>query len=208
MAELIKVDKNGSKHYRGMIACDRCGGQGGADAWKYTGWTCYKCGGTGKMLATWIERTPEYEAKLAKKRAERAAKRAAEDAAKAEEYKRAQELLKQEQERKEREEKARKAVSQWIGEEGQKIEIEACFEYTAWYETHIGWKEETVWVHTFKTVEGNKIVWRTTSNALCELHEGEPVKIKGTVKEHTVYKDEKQTALIRCKVERITPEAI
>ncbi len=28
-------------------SCTRCGGQGGADAWKHTGWTCYRCGGNG-----------------------------------------------------------------------------------------------------------------------------------------------------------------
>ena len=26
-------------------ACSRCGGAGGADKWKHTGWTCYQCGG-------------------------------------------------------------------------------------------------------------------------------------------------------------------
>ena len=26
-------------------ACDRCGGVGGSDAWKHTGYTCYKCNG-------------------------------------------------------------------------------------------------------------------------------------------------------------------
>ena len=27
--------------------CSRCGGQGGAEAWKHTGYTCYQCGGNG-----------------------------------------------------------------------------------------------------------------------------------------------------------------
>ena len=29
------------------------GGLGGADQWKETGWTCYKCGGTGQMFDKW-----------------------------------------------------------------------------------------------------------------------------------------------------------
>lgn len=29
--------------------CSRCGGQGGADAWRYTGFTCYRCGGRNSM---------------------------------------------------------------------------------------------------------------------------------------------------------------
>lgn len=28
--------------------CSRCGGAGGAEQWRFTGWTCYQCGGTGK----------------------------------------------------------------------------------------------------------------------------------------------------------------
>ena len=78
MATLIKIDRNGSKHYEGMVTCDRCGGKGGADQWNYTGWTCYKCGGTGKIFSTWIERTPEYEAKLAERRRKAHAKKEAE----------------------------------------------------------------------------------------------------------------------------------
>lgn len=29
--------------------CSRCGGQGGAEAWKFTGYTCYRCGGRNSM---------------------------------------------------------------------------------------------------------------------------------------------------------------
>ena len=92
MATLIKIDRNGSKHYEGMIPCDRCGGQGGSDAWQYTGWTCYKCGGTGQVFSKWIERTPEYEAKLAERRRKRIEKKLLEEAESIEEAKRQREL--------------------------------------------------------------------------------------------------------------------
>lgn len=78
MATLVKVDRNGTKYWTGMVTCDRCGGAGGADAWAYTGWTCYKCGGEGKVPGSWVERTPEYEAKLAERRAKRSEKMRAE----------------------------------------------------------------------------------------------------------------------------------
>jgi hypothetical protein len=29
--------------------CGRCGGQGGSEAWKFTGYTCYRCGGQNSM---------------------------------------------------------------------------------------------------------------------------------------------------------------
>ena len=49
--------------------------------WNYTGWTCYKCGGTGRqetpsdIIKVY---TPEYEAKLEERREKRRAKRQAE----------------------------------------------------------------------------------------------------------------------------------
>ena len=85
--KLIKIDRNGSKHYEGLVKCDRCGGDG-IYKWgavingrpQYAG-TCFKCLGAGTVIDTWIERTPEYEAKLAAKRAEKAAAREAKYAA-------------------------------------------------------------------------------------------------------------------------------
>lgn len=44
MAQLIRVDRNGTKYFEGQITCDRCGGIGGADVWTGTGWNCFKCG--------------------------------------------------------------------------------------------------------------------------------------------------------------------
>lgn len=204
MATLVKIDKNGSKHFEGMIACDRCGGQGGSDAWQYTGYTCYKCGGTGKVFAKWIERTPEYEAKLAERRAAKIRARAAQEAEKQAELERAREAQRIEREREEARAKALKAVSQYVGVIGEKIEVEACFEKTAWYDTRIGWKEQRMYVHTFKTVEGNKLVWKTSSGlGRLDLQYGEPVRIKATVKDHSEYQEEKQTSLLRAKIERI-----
>lgn len=77
MMKLIKIDRNGSKYYEGMIDCPKCGGSGlivhhmenGQPSYQWTdGGVCWKCSGSGKVLGKWIERTPEYEAKLAAKR--------------------------------------------------------------------------------------------------------------------------------------------
>lgn len=89
MATLIRVDRNGTKYYSGLVTCDRCGGAGGSDAWAYTGWTCYECGGKGKVQGFWKEYTPEYQAKLDAKRQERAAKRQAKAEAEADEKRKA-----------------------------------------------------------------------------------------------------------------------
>lgn len=81
----VKTDKNGTKYYHD-ITCTRCGGLGGCDNWKFTGWTCYKCGGSGiTPLTPQVVKvyTPEYEAKLKAQREKRAAKKEAELRAKA-----------------------------------------------------------------------------------------------------------------------------
>lgn len=71
MKTLIKIDKNGSKHYM-EDECPRCHGTG-----RYgTYGVCFKCNGSGKYEHEIIERTPEYEQKLADKRAEREFERA------------------------------------------------------------------------------------------------------------------------------------
>lgn len=49
-------DKTGFGAYLPRV-CGRCGGLGGSDKWKHTGWTCYDCGGSGKGLPRF---TPAY----------------------------------------------------------------------------------------------------------------------------------------------------
>lgn len=80
----LKTDKNGTKYYADYT-CQRCGGLGGSDKWKFTGWKCYDCGGSGIGTRPEIIKvyTPEYEAKLNERRAKRQAKRIAELEAKA-----------------------------------------------------------------------------------------------------------------------------
>ena len=200
--ELIKIDRNGSKHYRGMIPCDRCGGVGGADAWKYTGWTCYKCGGERMIEATWIERTPEYQAKLDAKREAR--RKAAEEQFEKEKAERLAKI-KAEEERKRAEEeriKAEKAISQYVGTEGEKIQINVVYEFTASFEVRDPFgRPETRYIHSFKDEAGDKLVWKTGTYPawVFDLEKGDKIEIKGTVKAHSEYREEKQTSLIRCK---------
>ena len=200
MATLIKIDKNGSKHYEGMIPCDRCGGGGGSDHWKYTGWTCYKCGGTGKIASKWIERTPEYQAKLDARRAKKQAERMAElERGRAEREARiAEEEAKRKAE--EEREKAEKAAHTYVAKVGEKYAATVTYDHRAWYTAQINYMKQTVFIHTFRDENGNAIIWKTASTSLPEINEGDAIQIKGTVKVLTEYKDEKQTVLTRCKV--------
>lgn len=213
MARLIKIDRNGSKHYEGYVPCDRCGGTG-TYVWgaiinghpQYAG-VCYKCAGQKQIWRKWIERTPEYQAKLdAKREAKIKAKQEAFAKAQAE----AEAQRKAEEEKRIAEEKAQKAISQYVGEVGKRITVKASYVGSASFEVNSfkGYGTETMYVHTFKDADGNKLIWKTSTSlgtwledGTWQKHEyGENVDITGTVKEHKEYRDEKQTALNRCKL--------
>lgn len=202
-ARLVKIDRNGSKHYEGEVVCDRCGGDGlykwGAiinGAPQYVG-VCYKCAGAGKVYSKWIERTPEYQAKLDAKRQAKWA--AIEEAAKLEREER-EERERAEREAKEARIKAEKAISQHVGTVGDKVEFKGSYVRTGSWEqkSFSGYGMETMYIHTFKDADGNVFTWKTQRGLAFEY--GENVNVKGTVKEHTEYKDEKQTMLTRCKI--------
>lgn len=205
-ATLIKIDRNGSKHYEGYVTCDRCGGNGyfaiGICNMRpvlspHDGGVCWKCLGAKKVFSKWIERTPEYQAKLdAKRQAKWEAECAKIEAERAE--REAKE--KAEREAKEAQIKALKAVSQHVGQVGDRVEIKGTYVYSGSWEQRSfkGWGTDTIYVHTFKDSDGNVFTWKT-QNSL-GLNYGEPVIVKGTIKNHTEYKDEKQTELTRCKI--------
>lgn len=85
---VMSEDAKGGCAYRFVQSCHRCGGLGGSEAWRHTGWTCYECGGVGKWPAVGrgysAEKLAKLDASLEKRRAKleeaRKAKQAAKDA--------------------------------------------------------------------------------------------------------------------------------
>ena len=208
-AKLIKIDRNGSKHYEGEVVCDRCGGKGyyaiGVHNMQpvlspHDGGVCWKCLGAGKVIDTWIERTPEYQAKLdARRRAKWEAHQAecAAENAKRE----AERAAREAEERAKREaEEAQKAISQHVGQEGDKVEFSGTYVRTGSWEqkSFRGYGMDTMYIHTFKDADGNVFTWKT--QRCFAFEQGTQVSVKGTVKAHSEYKNEKQTELTRCKV--------
>ena len=210
MATLIKIDRNGSKHYEGMVTCDRCGGNGyyaigvrnGQPVLSpYDGGVCWQCLGKGKVLGRWIERTPEYQAKLdARRQAKLEAKLAEQEKIRKE----AEAKAEAERLAKEAAIKAQKAISQYVGEIGQRLTIKATFVFGTCWNTKFG----TQYLYNFKDANGNKLTWKTSSIPMVlnsegkdvVINEGDQVTITGTVKEHSEYRDEKQTVLTRCRL--------
>lgn len=95
--------------------------------------------------------------------------------------------------------KVEKKVSEYVGNAGDKIEREVKLEVIFTWTTKMAWKTVTMSMYKFVDSEGNVLVWKTASTDLYK-YEGNTVKIKGTVKEHSIYKDVKQTVLQRVKV--------
>lgn len=225
MATLIRTDRNGTKYFEGYIQCDRCSGKGYYVIGVCNGQPvlspvdsgiCFKCGGAGKVIAKWKEYTPEHEAKLEARRKARQEKKLAEHEKKLAEHEAMLEAERQEQERLEAERlaeqeriKAEKALSQYIGNIGDKIDTKATYIKSAWFEcqSFMGYGTETRYIHTFK-IGNDTVIWKT-GNSLGHwndkdewesLEEGSEVHLKGTIKDHSEYKDEKQTVLTRCKI--------
>lgn len=71
----IKTDRNGTKYYEVECQCWKCGGTGRIPQFNHVeGGICFECGGCGKEFKTIKEYTPEWEARLAERRAKKLAK--------------------------------------------------------------------------------------------------------------------------------------
>lgn len=92
--------------------------------------------------------------------------------------------------------------SQYVGQVGERLDVIVTFKKRSTYEipSYAGWGTDMVGINVFRDDAGNCFIWKSTS-AFFNIPEGEKVRLRGTVKEHTDYKGTKQTVLQRCKVE-------
>lgn len=106
------------------------------------------------------------------------------------------EILKEQQ-------KKQKAQSDYTGNIGDKITIELTYVNSFYFDTQWG----TSCIHKFIDSNNNIFIWKTNNNlekivdnAYISIEQSEQIKLKGTVKEHKEYNNEKQTVLTRCKI--------
>lgn len=85
-----------------------------------------------------------------------------------------------------------KGVSTYIGEIGERLDLQVTIERVTGYETQWGWTS----VVTMRDAAGNAIVSKGSFSA----EQGDELSIRATVKEHTPYGGEKQTVVQRVKV--------
>jgi len=104
-------------------------------------------------------------------------------------------------------EEKEKQVSEYQGKVKDKIELELTIQFIT------GWESQWSWTNLYKMVDdkGNVYVWKTANwlytvvdpdtdyTNYIPVVAGDKVKVKGTVKEHTMYGEEKQTVLTRVK---------
>lgn len=80
--------------------------------------------------------------------------------------------------------------SEFVGHEGDKIEITAKLHTVGSYETQFG----TTYIYTFN-VDGNEFVWKTGK----AMRDDVEITIRGTIKQHKEFGGVKQTELTRCR---------
>ena len=188
--------------------CERCGGAGGAEAWRHTGWTCFECGGHGAVgrdrrvyeqtrdadldeaLTKIIddhrsaEAKARWEAGAEERRLEEIRRNKAMYAASLEAWGNALEI------------DARFNQQEFIGDIGDKISVEGVVTASLSIEGYYG---QTMLVEV-TTDDGNVVKTFGSGGSLWEAQEGDTVTFSGTVKKHEVYRSKKGTVLTRAKV--------
>lgn len=220
--KLVKTDKNGTRYYEENVQCWKCNGSG-IYSWGMNGCysgACYACNGAGWRLVKDKEYTPEHAAKLEKDREKRRLARVEKYAAQEAERQKKIDERNAAQAAREAEWEREKALSNYVGNVGDKLDMEVVIAYEATYEvpSFTGYGTTTRRVYGMKDAQGNTLVWKTGSYLVIEqvdefghvhswfAQKGDRVRIKAAVKAHEEYKNEKQTQLTRCKLVQIIAE--
>lgn len=97
-----------------------------------------------------------------------------------------------------KDENAPKTKSEYVGNIGDKIEIDVKLVKRSSFKTHFTYYGEINYIYKFEDENENVFIWKTSS--FLEIEEGESCKLIGKIKEHSEYKNTKQTVLTRCKI--------
>jgi hypothetical protein len=87
-----------------------------------------------------------------------------------------------------------KVESQFVGEVKEKRVFSLTFKKSFSFCTQYGVQH----MNMFEDASGNVFVWKTATSS--NFEEGKAYSLQGTIKEHSVFRDVKQTILTRCKV--------
>lgn len=93
---------------------------------------------------------------------------------------------------------APKTDSEYVGNIGDKVEMRLTFKDEYTFTTHFTYSGELNFIRKFVDENGNTFVWK--SSKYLELEQDKEYTVKGTIKDHSEYKGDKQTILTRCKI--------
>ena len=112
-----------------------------------------------------------------------------------------------EYEAKKQAEQANKKQSEFVGNIGDKIQIELTLKKRIAYETNYTYYGGTSYIYIFEDKEGNSYKWNSANflekvinNECIAINEGDSLILKGSIKAQEEYKGIKQTVLTRCKL--------
>lgn len=94
--------------------------------------------------------------------------------------------------------KSSNSISEYIGNEGDRITLTVTYTHTSTFEKLIGYKTINFYIHSFKDESGNSLIWKTSN--YIEADYGTKIIISGTIKGYKEFKGTKQTILTRCKI--------
>lgn len=86
--------------------------------------------------------------------------------------------------------------SKWVGKVGDRLDLILKVVFSFDIDGMYGDSS----INTLVDSEGNKFTWKTQRNLCDNYGTGSTIQVRGTVKEHSEYNDEKQTVLTRCKI--------
>lgn len=159
----IEFEKNGKPWIRAAESCPRCGGSGRYPSREYQG-VCLQCQGDGYILTQKRILSDKEKAQRERARARKQARAQKAWEARQEEL-RAKEETKRAQEEAEAKAKAEKlAHLQWVGEEGQKVELTLKLIFCKAFDSPYG----TKLFHLMEDPQGNKIIYSGTTNLFPE----------------------------------------
>ena len=112
-------------------------------------------------------------------------------------------------------------MSEYIGTVGEKVTLTLTLKKEFSYEDNrFSYYGTTKYIYSFTDADGNVVVWKTTACMYEKIiqngheigrdyvREGDIIKLTGKIKEHSEYKDTKQTVLERCKLVEVIEKAL
>jgi hypothetical protein len=97
------------------------------------------------------------------------------------------------------EQKVANEASSWVGEVGERIDLDVTVEGVFYFEGRYG----TTSIVKMRDTDGNVLTW-FKSGYMDQDERGNRFALRGTVKKHDVYREVNQTVLTRCKMEPLT----